>query len=145
MKKEQKKAHTDIDALRAENMAVFRVTNHRLVPFRSESVREGADWYVFTQFEALGARRAYPCFDEPDSKVPWQITLEVPHSLVAVSNTPVAATDEIAEAIEVVRISGDDDRIEQRGCRHHDRVHRELAVDVLELCERDPRGHRSSV
>jgi Methyltransferase FkbM domain len=35
-----------IDALRAENMAVFRVTKHRLVPFRSESVREGADWYV---------------------------------------------------------------------------------------------------
>ncbi len=52
---------------------------------------EGVDWYVFTQFEALGARRAYPCFDEPDSKVPWQITLEVPHSLVAVSNTPVAS------------------------------------------------------
>jgi FkbM family methyltransferase len=35
-----------IDALRAENMAVFRVTKHRLVPFRSEAVREGADWYV---------------------------------------------------------------------------------------------------
>lgn len=35
-----------IDALRAENMAVFRVTKHRLVPFRSESVREGANWYV---------------------------------------------------------------------------------------------------
>ena len=35
-----------IDALRAENMAVFRVTKHRLQPFRSESVREGADWYV---------------------------------------------------------------------------------------------------
>jgi alanyl aminopeptidase len=51
--------------------------------------REGSDWYVFTQFEPLGARWAYPCFDEPDSKVPWQITLEGPHSLVAISNTPV--------------------------------------------------------
>jgi hypothetical protein len=35
-----------IDTLRAENMAVFRVTKHQLVPFCSQSVREGADWYV---------------------------------------------------------------------------------------------------
>lgn len=53
--------------------------------------KEGDDWYLFTQFEALGARRAYPCFDEPDSKVPWQITLEVPEGLVALSNTPIAS------------------------------------------------------
>ena len=51
--------------------------------------REGDDWYAFTQFEALGARRAFPCFDEPDSKVPWQITLEVPEKLAAISNTAV--------------------------------------------------------
>jgi alanyl aminopeptidase len=53
--------------------------------------KEGEDWYLFTQFEALGARRAYPCFDEPDSKVPWQITLEVPEKLVPLSNTQVAS------------------------------------------------------
>jgi alanyl aminopeptidase len=47
------------------------------------------DSYVYTQFEALYARRVFPCLDEPDSKVPWQLTLEVPASLVAVSNTPV--------------------------------------------------------
>src|SRR5262245_37483689 len=45
--------------------------------------------YVYSQFEALYARRVFPCFDEPDSKVPWQLTLEVPAELVAVSNTPV--------------------------------------------------------
>ncbi len=44
--------------------------------------------YVYTQFEALYARRVFPCLDEPDNKVPWQLTLEVPDSLVAVSNTP---------------------------------------------------------
>jgi alanyl aminopeptidase len=47
------------------------------------------DSYVYTQFEALYARRVFPCFDEPDNKVPWQLTLEVPAKLVAVSNTPV--------------------------------------------------------
>jgi alanyl aminopeptidase len=45
--------------------------------------------YVFTQFEALYARRVFPCLDEPDSKVPWQLTLDVPKSVIAVSNTPV--------------------------------------------------------
>ena len=37
--------------------------------------REGDDWYVFTQFEAIDARRAFPCFDEPRFKTPWQLTL----------------------------------------------------------------------
>jgi alanyl aminopeptidase len=45
--------------------------------------------YVYSQFEALYARRVFPCLDEPDSKVPWQLTLDVPTQLVAVSNTPV--------------------------------------------------------
>jgi cytosol alanyl aminopeptidase len=46
--------------------------------------------YIYSQFEALYARRAFPCFDEPDNKVPWQLTLDVPAALVAVSNTPIA-------------------------------------------------------
>ncbi len=46
--------------------------------------------YVYTQFESTFARRVFPCVDEPDSKVPWQLTLDVPHALVAVSNTLVA-------------------------------------------------------
>src|SRR6185503_18007554 len=51
--------------------------------------------YIYTQFEALYARRVFPCFDEPDSKVPWQLTLEVPAQLVAVSNTPVAREEAV--------------------------------------------------
>jgi alanyl aminopeptidase len=45
------------------------------------------NWYAFTQFEAVYARRVFPCFDEPDWKTPWQLTLEVPAALTAVSNT----------------------------------------------------------
>ena len=52
--------------------------------------------YVYSQFEALYARRAFPCFDEPDNKVPWQLTLEVPAALVAVSNTPIAREQPLA-------------------------------------------------
>jgi len=53
---------------------------------------EGAR-YVFSQFEADGARQAFPCVDEPWSKVPWQLTLDVPKGLVAVANTLVARED----------------------------------------------------
>jgi alanyl aminopeptidase len=45
--------------------------------------------YIFTQFEATYAHWAFPCFDEPDNKVPWKLTLDVPAKLTAVSNTPV--------------------------------------------------------
>jgi alanyl aminopeptidase len=48
--------------------------------------------YVFSQFEATYARRAFPCFDEPDNKVPWKLTLDVPRSLVAVANAPETAS-----------------------------------------------------
>jgi alanyl aminopeptidase len=45
--------------------------------------------YIYTQLEAIYARRVFPCVDEPDAKVPWQLTLDIPAPLVAVSNTPV--------------------------------------------------------
>ena len=45
-------------------------------------------WYLFTQFESLGARRAFPSFDEPKFKVPFSVTLTVPADHVVASNTP---------------------------------------------------------
>ncbi len=39
-----------------------------------------------TQFEAADARRAFPCWDEPDFKATFAITLVVPDHLFAVSN-----------------------------------------------------------
>ena len=56
--------------------------------------------YLFTQFESTDARRAFPCFDEPAFKIPWQITLRVPPGLVALSNSP-AATGAPEESAEV--------------------------------------------
>ena len=44
-----------------------------------------------TQFEATDARRAFPCWDEPDFKAVFATTLVIDPSLTAVSNTLVAA------------------------------------------------------
>ncbi len=52
-----------------------------------------------TQFEATEARRAFPCWDEPDFKASFGITLVVPPDLMAVSNS-----------LEVARRSLDDGR-----------------------------------
>ncbi len=52
-------------------------------------VKDGDHWYIYSQFEEISARRAFPCFDEPAYKVPWQVTLNVPSNDGAFSNTPV--------------------------------------------------------
>jgi puromycin-sensitive aminopeptidase len=43
-----------------------------------------------TQFEATDARRAFPCFDEPDMKASFGVTLVVDADLLAVSNSAEA-------------------------------------------------------
>ncbi len=56
-----------------------------------------------TQFEATDARRAFPCWDEPDLKATFAVTLEVASGLVAISN-----------AAEVSAEAGDDGTIVHR-------------------------------
>ena len=51
-------------------------------------VKVGADWYVWSQFEATDARSAFPGFDDPRFKTPFSITLRTPPGLKAISNSP---------------------------------------------------------
>ena len=59
--------------------------------YRSQYVNpEGEVSYLATtQFEATDARRAFPCWDEPSCKATFQLTLNIPTQMVAVSNTPI--------------------------------------------------------
>ena len=50
--------------------------------------------YLYTQFEAIDARRAFPCWDEPSFKLPYQLTLTIPKQYDAVGNTPIASQSE---------------------------------------------------
>ncbi|HEX6136540.1 MAG TPA: M1 family aminopeptidase [Casimicrobiaceae bacterium] len=69
------------------------------------TLEDGGDWYTMTQFEATAARQAFPCFDEPGFKVPWQLTLRVPRGATAVSNTPVASETIAGDGMKVVRFA----------------------------------------
>lgn len=48
--------------------------------------------YLFTQFEMSDARRSFPVFDEPEYKIPFQITITAPSNEKVYSNTPVQST-----------------------------------------------------
>ncbi len=45
--------------------------------------------YLYTLFVPERARTAFPCFDQPDLKATYQLTLELPSAWTAVSNGPV--------------------------------------------------------
>ena len=49
-------------------------------------------YMLSTQFEACDARRAFPCFDEPNLKATFDLTLEIPSDQVALSNMPEKST-----------------------------------------------------
>jgi alanyl aminopeptidase len=51
--------------------------------------KEGGDWYAFTQFEDISARKAFPSFDEPSWKTPFTLSLTIPEKLTAVASTPM--------------------------------------------------------
>ncbi|HJW57336.1 MAG TPA: M1 family metallopeptidase [Burkholderiaceae bacterium] len=67
--------------------------------------KDGAEWYAFSQFEPLNARRAFPCFDEPHWKTPWTLTLTVRREHVAVANMPVATEENIGTDMKRVRFA----------------------------------------
>jgi len=63
------------------------------------------EWYAFTQFEAIDARRAFPCFDEPSFKAPWQIVVHVKREHMALSNQPAVSETDEAGGMKAVRFA----------------------------------------
>ena len=54
----------------------------------AKSVAKEGDFHLMysTQFESCDARRAFPCFDEPNLKASFAFSIEIPDDLTALSN-----------------------------------------------------------
>lgn len=65
------------------------ILNDQMHGFYRSTYRDGSGnekVIAVTQFEQTDARRAFPCFDEPDMKAIFSVTLDVEPGLVAISN-----------------------------------------------------------
>ncbi|KAL3713102.1 hypothetical protein TMatcc_001805 [Talaromyces marneffei ATCC 18224] len=74
-----------------EAMAGFSRCKYKapVTPSSATPELDGFHYMMSTQFEACDARRAFPCFDEPNLKAEFDFEIEVPKDLVALSNMPV--------------------------------------------------------
>ena len=63
--------------------------NYRRGPEGISKFRRDSLEYICTQMEAIHARTAFPCFDEPHFKILYQVSLRVPEAMFAASNMPV--------------------------------------------------------
>ncbi|MDV6331723.1 M1 family metallopeptidase [Asticcacaulis sp. 201] len=51
-------------------------------------VQVDGQWYVWSQFESIDARAAFPSFDEPGFKTPFRVSITTDPDLVALTNAP---------------------------------------------------------
>ncbi len=55
--------------------------------------------YLYTQFEVADARRVYACFEQPDLKAAWQLTVEGPSHWVVTSNSPTPEPTAVRDGV----------------------------------------------
>jgi cytosol alanyl aminopeptidase len=65
----------------------------------------GDEWYAYTTFTPIEARRAFPCFDEPRFKTPWDISLRVRRDHRAFSNARAVSEREEPDGMKLVRFA----------------------------------------
>lgn len=73
------------------------------VPPTPSVPKQGDYHYMFsTQFESGDARRAFPCFDEPNLKATFDFSIEIPEDQVALSNMPEKGVEQVKDGLKVV-------------------------------------------
>lgn len=78
-----------------DDLSGFYRSQYRPVVKPASSVprdEDGAHYVLSTHMEPNYARRAFPCFDMPNLKATFALSIEVPSDQVALSNMPVKST-----------------------------------------------------
>jgi aminopeptidase N len=85
-------------------MAGFYRSKYKPAITPAASVAKDGDDHVMysTQFESCDARRAFPCFDEPNLKATFDFEIELPEDQVALSNMPEKGTRKSKDGFKVV-------------------------------------------
>ncbi|KAK0388040.1 hypothetical protein NLU13_4284 [Sarocladium strictum] len=81
----------EFEGIMNNEMAGFYRSKYKPAVEPAKSVPTDGDWHYMlsTQFESCDARRAFPCFDEPNLKATFDFEVEIPEDQVALSNMPV--------------------------------------------------------
>lgn len=81
----------DFDGVINHDMAGFYRSQYKPAAPAAASVPRDEEFHYMlsTQFESTDARRAFPCFDEPNLKATFDFAIEIPTDQVALSNMPV--------------------------------------------------------
>jgi aminopeptidase N len=101
MDPEAERAHLELQSPVSAGEWTLRLSfggdfNRQLTGFYLSTYRDaagGEQRIGTTHFEATDARRAFPCWDEPDLKAPWSVVLVVADGLAALSNGPEIARE----------------------------------------------------
>ena len=86
------------------DMAGFYRSRYKPEATPADSVPKVGEFHFMfsTQFESCDARRALPCFDEPNLKASFDVSIEIPHDQVALSNMPEKAVKDGKNGRKVV-------------------------------------------
>jgi len=73
------------------------ILNDNLLGFYRSKYKQGGKtkYLATTQFEAADARRAFPCWDEPEAKATFEISIIADNKFTAISNMPIKSKKKI--------------------------------------------------
>jgi len=79
------------------NLEFQGILNDNLLGFYRSQYKQGGKtkYLATTQFEAADARRAFPCWDEPEAKATFEISIIADNKFTAISNMPVKSKKKI--------------------------------------------------